>query len=101
VKRAVAGIVFFGTPHTESNSDALLQAVKRFVASVGPKRYPELDEDSRQYAAAVGHINKNFNKVKPKDVLLLSYWESKGPAVDSVDGKAASLPVYAYFWPFI
>jgi hypothetical protein len=94
VKRSVAGVVFFGTPHTDINSDALLRAVKKFVVALRPGSYPELEEESRQYAAAVGHINKNFNKTKPKSILLLSYWEKKSPIELSEEDKDGSLPVY-------
>ncbi|KAI9147667.1 Ankyrin-2 [Paramyrothecium foliicola] len=93
IRRALSGVVYFGTPHTDTSSDVLLRAVKTFIASLG-KPSPVLDEDSRNFAAVVSHINREFQKSKPKDLYQLSYWEKKTAEPSLANGDTVDVPIF-------
>lgn len=73
-KNALAGVVFFGTPHTDTDSEALLQAVKGTVDAFGPEDGAK-GEDIREYVSIASRINATFITCKPSYLRTLSFWE--------------------------
>lgn len=83
-KNALAGVVFFGTPHADTDSEALLQSVRGTIDAFGPKDGAR-SEDVREFASIVSRINTTFNACKPGYLRLLSFWE-KLPSKTSGSG---------------
>ncbi|KAL7924786.1 ankyrin repeat-containing domain protein [Trichoderma austrokoningii] len=85
-KNALAGVVFFGTPHTDTDSEALLQAVRGTVVAFGSEDGAR-GEDVREYVSTASRINSNYISCKPSYLRTLSFWEklpskSIGPSSD-------------------
>lgn len=73
-KNALAGVVFFGTPHTDTDSEALLQAVRGTVDAFGSQDGAR-GEDVREYVSTASRINAAFISCKPSYLRTLSFWE--------------------------
>ncbi|KAM0525669.1 hypothetical protein ACHAPE_000380 [Trichoderma viride] len=73
-KNALAGVVFFGTPHTDTDSEALVQAVKGTVDAFGSEDGAR-GEDIREYVSTASRINAAFISCKPSYLRTLSFWE--------------------------
>lgn len=73
-KNALAGVVFFGTPHTDTDSEALVQAVKGTVDAFGSEDGAR-SEDIREYVSTASRINAAFISCKPSYLRTLSFWE--------------------------
>ncbi|KAL7938604.1 ankyrin repeat-containing domain protein [Trichoderma chlorosporum] len=74
-KNALAGVVFFGTPHVDTDSEALLQSVRGTIDTFGPKDGTK-NEDVREFVSIVSRINAAFIACKPSYLRLLSFWEN-------------------------
>lgn len=79
-------MVFFGTPHTDTDSEALFQAVKGTVDAFGSEDGAR-SEDVREYVSTASRINAAFVSCKPSYLRTLSFWEnlpskSIGPSSD-------------------
>ncbi|KAL7817137.1 ankyrin repeat-containing domain protein [Trichoderma gracile] len=74
-KNALAGVVFFGTPHADTDSEALLQAVRGTVDAFGSDD-GVTSHDVREFVAMVSRINSAFIACKPSYLRLLSFWET-------------------------
>ncbi|UKZ76527.1 hypothetical protein TrVFT333_004234 [Trichoderma virens FT-333] len=65
-KNALAGVVFFGTPHADTDSEALLQSVRGTIDAFGPKDGAR-SEDVREFVSIVSRINTTFIAlIKPR-----------------------------------
>lgn len=73
-KNALAGVTFFGTPHTDTDSEALLQAVRGTVEAFGSEDGAR-GEDIREYVSVASRINATFVSCKPSYLRTLSFWE--------------------------
>ncbi|PTB69035.1 hypothetical protein BBK36DRAFT_1157276 [Trichoderma citrinoviride] len=73
-KNALAGIVFFGTPHADTDSEALLQSVRGTVDAFGSED-GVTTQDIREFVSIVSRINAAFITCKPSYLRLLSFWE--------------------------
>lgn len=73
-KNALAGVTFFGTPHTDTDSEALLQAVRGTVDAFGSEDGAR-GEDIREYVSIASRINATFISCKPSYLRTLSFWE--------------------------
>ncbi|KAL6897157.1 ankyrin repeat-containing domain protein [Trichoderma evansii] len=94
-KNALAGVVFFGTPHTDTDSEALLQAVRGTVDAFGPEDGAK-GEDIREYVSIASRINATFITCKPSYLRTLSFWEqlpskATGPSSDTHGRPIVSL----------
>lgn len=67
-------MVFFATPHADTDSEALLLSVRGTVDAFGPKDGAR-SEDVREFVSIVSRINTTFISCKPSYVRLLSFWE--------------------------
>lgn len=86
-KNALAGVVFFGTPHADTDSEALLQSVRGTVDAFGPQDGAR-SEDIREFVSIVSRINTTFIACKPSYLRLLSFWEKLPPK--TIDSRADS-----------
>ncbi|KAF3068216.1 Ankyrin-2 [Trichoderma lentiforme] len=94
-KNALAGVVFFGTPHADTDSEALLQSVKGTIEAFGPKDGVR-SEDVREFVSIVSRINTTFIACKPSYLRLLSFWEnlpSKTVGSSTDSHKAPVIPL--------
>ncbi|KAL7951727.1 ankyrin repeat-containing domain protein [Trichoderma barbatum] len=73
-KNALAGVVFFGTPHADTDSEALLQSVRGTIDAFGSNEGAK-SEDVREFVSIVSRINTTFIACKPSYLRLLSFWE--------------------------
>lgn len=97
-KNALAGVVFFGTPHADTDSEALLQSVKGTIDTFGPKDGVK-SKDVREFVSIVSRINTTFIACKPSYLRLLSFWEnlpSKTPG-SSTDSHKAPVSLLSFF----
>jgi hypothetical protein len=90
-KNALAGVVFFGTPHTDTDSEALLQAVRGTVDAFGPEDGTR-SEDVREYVSIVSRINATFIACKPGYLRMLSFWEKLPSKTISPSTSSHGLP---------
>ncbi|KAL6875105.1 ankyrin repeat-containing domain protein [Trichoderma novae-zelandiae] len=74
-KNALAGVVFFGTPHADTDSEALLQSVRGTIDAFGSKD-GVTGQDVREFVSIVSRINNAFISCKPSYLRLLSFWEN-------------------------
>jgi ankyrin repeat protein len=78
IERVISGVVYFGTPHTQTNSNALFKAVKSFASlSSSPRPSIELQDEFRSYALVVSHINTQYNESKPPNLFEITIWQSE------------------------
>ena len=85
VKPAVAGVVFFGTPHTDSDLDALLNALRATSVALATKGSPVPSDELREYVDVVSRANKAFNNLLPRGLHMHSYWETRPSETKSQD----------------
>ncbi|KFA76147.1 hypothetical protein S40288_04127 [Stachybotrys chartarum IBT 40288] len=72
--KAVAGVIFLGTPHTATRSDALLHAIRENAAAVQGGDLTHLDGEFRAYAVAASRVNEQFPKYcpEPRETVMVS-----------------------------
>ncbi|KAK0384535.1 hypothetical protein NLU13_8621 [Sarocladium strictum] len=90
VRDATTGVVFFGTPHADTNSDALLQTVRNTVQLLRRDHHAVDDDDIRHFSAAVSSINSTYISTKPRALQSISYWEEQESTWKSADGVECS-----------
>lgn len=90
VRGATTGVVFFGTPHADTNSDALLQTVRNTVQLLRRDHHAVDDNDIRHFSAAVSSINSTYINTKPRALQSISYWEEQESTWKSADGVECS-----------
>ncbi|KAL7799273.1 ankyrin repeat-containing domain protein [Trichoderma ceciliae] len=91
-KNALAGVVFFGTPHADTDSDALLRAVTGTIDAFGPEDGVR-SEDVREYASIVSRINSTFITCKPAYLRLLSFWETLPSKAGGSSADSHGVPI--------
>ncbi|KAL6893010.1 hypothetical protein HDV57DRAFT_215390 [Trichoderma longibrachiatum] len=94
-KNALAGVVFFGTPHADTNSEALLQAVRGTIDAFGSGD-EVTSQDIREFVSIVSRINSAFIACKPSYLRLLSFWEklpSRAGASSADSHKSPVIPL--------
>ena len=92
VKPAVAGVVFFGTPHTDSDLDALLNALRATSVALATKGSPVHSDELREYVNVVSRANKAFNNLQPRALHMHSYWETQ-PSETKSQETSLGVPV--------
>lgn len=90
VRDATTGVVFLGTPHTDTNSEALLQVVKNNVQLLRHDFHVVEDEDIRHFASALATINSTFINTKPTALQSISFWEEEPSMWTSAGGEECS-----------
>ncbi|KAK5995498.1 Ankyrin-R-like protein [Cladobotryum mycophilum] len=93
VKNALAGMVFFGTPHADTNSDALLQAVRNTASALGESDSSINEDDVREYVSVISRINGIFIDCMPRYLKVLSFWEQLPSKADSSNGAISDIMV--------
>ncbi|KAK1251850.1 hypothetical protein MKX07_007329 [Trichoderma sp. CBMAI-0711] len=94
-KNALAGVVFFGTPHADTDSEALLQAVRGTVDAFGSGD-GGMTQDVREFVSIVSRINSAFIACKPSYLRLLSFWEklpSKASTLSADSHRSLVIPL--------
>ncbi|RFU75243.1 hypothetical protein TARUN_6985 [Trichoderma arundinaceum] len=91
-KNALAGVVFFGTPHADTDSGALLQSVRGTIDAFGPKDGTR-GEGVREFISIVSRINTTFITCKPSYLRLLSFWEKLPPQIGDSSADLDGVPV--------
>jgi hypothetical protein len=83
----MGGIIFFGTPHTEDSSAALLQAARATVEGFSRPGHTIPESEVREFVSAVGRVNSAFRKSRPAALKMRSYWEEEPTEIRPVDGE--------------
>ncbi|KAH7322746.1 ankyrin repeat-containing domain protein [Stachybotrys elegans] len=95
-KRAAAGVVFLGTPHTAVKSDVLLQTVKNAIAAFDDKRIQDVNQASREYTAAISRINKQFLQATGPSLQVLSFWETEATPIKNSSSDCRQIIMVPY-----
>jgi ankyrin repeat protein len=77
IQENCSGVIFLGTPHHKTDSEALLVAVRNTAALLGRKGSKITDDDMREYAEAVREVNVDFTGPRIAHLDLVSFAEEK------------------------
>ncbi|TFB07459.1 Ankyrin-2 [Trichoderma ghanense] len=90
-KNALAGVVFFGTPHADTDSEALVRSVRGTIDAFGSED-GVTSQDVREFVSMVSRINSAFITCKPSYLRLLSFWEKRPPRA-SISSTGSPTPL--------
>lgn len=71
-----AGLIFFGTPHIDKQSDALREALRNTASASGDHATVVDDAQAREYITAAANINRYFLDCPPL-LRVISIWEEE------------------------